>query len=215
MARVLNKSSTLLSGAKFQTKTECRIAVWDMLLEKKAARFPLPPHGRIPNFHGSETACRKVAELMKFRRAKAVFVAPDYVLKTLRELVLMTGKRLVVPLPKMQGFREISDVPSNMVGEAADPRGFRRFATGTGSPVGVFVQGAVAVDLRGNRIGKGRGYGDREFRILEERGLAGERCLKVCVVHDTQVCDDLSHLVRERDVSVNAIVTPKRIIRCA
>lgn len=153
--------------------------------------------------------------MMKFRRAKAVFVAPDYVLKTLRELVLIIGKRLVVPLPMMQGFREISDVPPSKVGEASSPRGFKTFATGTGCPVDVFVQGAVAVDLKGNRIGKGRGYGDREFRILTERGLAGEECLKVCVVHELQVYDDLSHLVRERDVAVNAIVTPKRIVKCA
>jgi len=151
---------------------------------------------------------------MKFRRAKAVFVAPDYVLKTLRELVLTMGKRLVVPLPMMQGFREISDVPPSKVGEASDPRGFKRFATGAGCPVDVFVEGAVAVDLKGNRVGKGRGYGDREFRILTEKGLAGEECLRVCVVHNLQVYDDLSHLVRERDVAVNVIVTPRRIVRC-
>jgi len=210
----LNGPSRPLSGGQFQSKNECRRAVWDMLLEKKAARYPLPPHGRIPNFHGSETACRKVAELRKFRRAKALFVAPDYVLKELRELVLMMGKRLIVPLPMMQGFLEISGVPPNKIGEATDPRGFRRFATRAASPVDVFVEGAVAVDLRGNRIGKGRGYGDREFRILTEIGLVGDGCLKVCVVHDMQVYDNLSYLVRESDVGVDAIVTPKRIIRC-
>jgi len=214
LARTLNRPSRALGGAKFQSKNECRRAVWDMMLERKVARYPLPPHGRIPNFHGSETACQKVAELRKFRRAKALFVAPDYVLKRLRELVLVTGKRLVVPLPMMQGFLEISDVPPNKIGEAADPRGFSRFATGTASPVDVFVEGAVAVDLKGNRIGKGRGYGDREFHTLTERGLVGEGCLKVCVVHDMQVYDNLSHLVRERDVRVDTIVTPRQVIGC-
>jgi 5-formyltetrahydrofolate cyclo-ligase len=35
-------------------KAAARKAVWDALTERKAARFPFPIHGRIPNFKGAE-----------------------------------------------------------------------------------------------------------------------------------------------------------------
>ncbi len=53
------------------------------------------------------------------------------------------------------------------------------------------IIGSVAVDLKGNRIGKGGGY-----------------------VHDLQVFEDISYLMEPHDEKVNFIVTPTRVISC-
>ncbi len=42
----------------FPDKHEARKAVWDRLQAERVARFPFPPHGRIPNFAGAEQAVR-------------------------------------------------------------------------------------------------------------------------------------------------------------
>ena len=41
------------------TKEKARQAAYEGLLAAKAARFPFPIHGRIPNFTGAEAAARR------------------------------------------------------------------------------------------------------------------------------------------------------------
>ena len=41
---------------KFTDKSAARQWVWDRLSNEGVARFPFPPHGRIPNFAGAEVA---------------------------------------------------------------------------------------------------------------------------------------------------------------
>ena len=80
--------------------------------------------------------------------------------------------------------------------------------------VGVFVQGCVAVDLNGNRIGKGTGYGDKEFSLLKQHNLLENDAINVVVAHDCQVFDDFSYLMGPHDVKADVILTPTRIIWC-
>jgi 5-formyltetrahydrofolate cyclo-ligase len=40
----------------FADKSAARQWVWDRLHAEGVARFPFPPHGRIPNFAGAEVA---------------------------------------------------------------------------------------------------------------------------------------------------------------
>jgi len=40
----------------FADKSAARQWVWDRLSAEGVARFPFPPHGRIPNFAGAEVA---------------------------------------------------------------------------------------------------------------------------------------------------------------
>ena len=50
----------------FADKSAARQWVWDRLSAEGVARFPFPPHGRIPNFAGAEVAAaghRQVALL--------------------------------------------------------------------------------------------------------------------------------------------------------
>ncbi len=203
----------------FESKEEVRRFVW-----RRIEAFALPPFpvtGRIPNFRGSKRACERIRELERYGKSKTVFSAPDSPLLTARKIVLDDGKNLLVVKPKMTGFLllkgEDFEKPST---KDVTIRGM----IGNGIPLGeddlarlgrveLFIQGCVAIDVKGNRIGKGSGYGDKEYWILKKYGLVKD-CLYVVVAHEVQVFDDLSHLMGEHDVKVNVILTPKKIIEC-
>lgn len=192
-----------------RSKSEIREEVWRKI--EKFSRFP-PPRGRIPNFVGAEKACEKLRELEEYRRAKVVFVAPDSPLHRARQIVLEDGKILVVPKPKFKGIvvveRKINPTISNMMkyGREVGVEELKKIGR-----VDVFVQGCVAVDLNGNRIGKGTGYGDQEYDFLRKNGLI-ENSLYVVVCHEIQVYKDFSHLAEEHDVRCDVILTPERIL---
>jgi len=46
----------------FETKDAARAHLWDALEAEGAARFPFPPHGRIPNFDGASDAAARLFE---------------------------------------------------------------------------------------------------------------------------------------------------------
>jgi 5-formyltetrahydrofolate cyclo-ligase len=68
------------------------------------------------------------------------------------------------------------------------------------------------VDIEGNRLGKGKGYGDREWSWLQTRDLLTNGCKIVTIVHDKQIVKDFSYLVEETDKKVDYILTPTKII---
>lgn len=47
----------------FTEKSAARQWVWDRLAAEGVARFPFPPHGRIPNFAGAELAAARFLEI--------------------------------------------------------------------------------------------------------------------------------------------------------
>jgi 5-formyltetrahydrofolate cyclo-ligase len=192
----------------FKSKKEVRDFVW-----KKLEKICFPqPYGRIPNFYGARKACERIRDLSEYKRAGIIFSAPDGVLLRLREITLEDGKLLLVALPKMKDFRLVSENVRPTI-RAMERVGKKVDFTVLKGSVSVFAQGCVAVDLKGNRIGKGSGYGDREYEILASRGLFSPNPLYVVVAHDLQVFDDLSHLAEEHDVRADVILTPTRTIR--
>ena len=177
-------------------------------------KFP-PPRGRIPNFKGAEKACRKLLEIKEFWRTEGVFSAPDSVLRKAREICLEKGKTLLIAKPHLKGFLLLKNTEPK---RSSTISGMMKYGVEVSIPsidirIGLFLQGCVAVDVYGNRIGKGKGYGDEEFRMLERAGLITENCPVVVIAHDVQVFDDLSYLVDKRDVPADIILTPTRIIR--
>jgi 5-formyltetrahydrofolate cyclo-ligase len=72
----------------------------------------------------------------------------------------------------------------------------------------LIVEGSVAVDLRGHRLGKGGGYGDVEIATLKR--MFGEIPI-VTTVHDIQVVENVPF--EEKDEKVSILVTPTRVIR--
>lgn len=200
-------------------KSEIRERVWDALESSGEARFPYPPHGRIPNFAGAADASDRLSELPEWQRSKAVKANPDAPQLPVRRRALGAGTIVYVAVPrlreKMPFLRldpaEIEDIAhATTIGGSAE----------VGKPVGTeemetidcIVSGSVAVTENGARVGKGEGYSDLEYAILAESGLVDSETVVVSTVHEYQVLrEDVA--VEPHDVPLDVIVTPERTIR--
>ena len=75
----------------FPDKSTARQWVWDRLAAECVARFPFPPHGRIPNFAGAELAAARLLEIEPWKSATAIKVNPDLPQRPLRAEALRRG----------------------------------------------------------------------------------------------------------------------------
>jgi len=197
-----------------KAKKLLREGIWTKLETSGSARFPLPCYGRIPNFAGSEKAAEQVKLLEEWKNAKVVFVNPDYAQRKVREYALLDGKILVMASPRLKRGYVVVD-PKNVKGIenfASTIRGAFKYGKMV-SPQGMpkpdlIIEGSVAVDVNGHRLGKGHGYGDVEIEALKR--MFGEIPV-VTTVHDIQVVDVVPF--EEKDEKVSLIVTPTRLIR--
>ncbi len=160
--------------------------------ESDLVSFPRPCFGRIPNFKDAYLASQRLRSLPEFQTAKGIFSAPDGVLKEARRITLQAGKALIVALPHMTDFLEIAG--KEFQDKAITINSFRRYGKPPKTEVEIFLQGSVAVDLKGNRLGKGKGYGDKEYEILKAMGLIKKKPIVITIVHDCQVFEDFSYL---------------------
>lgn len=71
------------------------------------------------------------------------------------------------------------------------------------SDIEMIIVPAVAYDVRGNRVGRGKGFYDRL--------LADARALKVGVGYDFQVVDEIDS--EPHDVGVDVVITESRVLR--
>ena len=201
---------------RFRSKSAAREAVWDALEREGVARFPFPPHGRIPNFAGAREAAERLFESDLVRGVRRIKINPDAPQRFVRELALRHGMTVVVATPRLRGgFREFDParIPKSQLAAAASLSRGSKFARGVPlqklRPVDLIVVGSVAVTRRGHRCGKGEGYADLEFAILRE---LGHRAVKVVTtVHPLQIVE--SFPADEHDLPVSAIVTPEQVIR--
>ncbi|MBL7553301.1 5-formyltetrahydrofolate cyclo-ligase [Frankia sp. AgB1.9] len=130
------------------------------------------------------------------------------------KLLYTAVPRLAAPLP----FYELDPAtltvpPDEAVSHQAAARLGRPVDVAAMRPVDLIVCGSVAVDLRGVRVGKGAGYTDLEFALLQEAGLITPTTTIATTVHDLQVLDEELPATRH-DVSVDLIVTPTQVIAC-
>jgi 5-formyltetrahydrofolate cyclo-ligase len=195
-------------------KQQLREKIWSEMERSGIAVFPLPCKGRIPNFSGASIASEKLRQLEEWRKAKVIFVNPDSPQQKVRENALLDGKILVMASPRLRrGFILID--PAKVKGKerfASTIKGAFKFGTETNSfpKPDLIVEGSVAVDLHGHRLGKGHGYGDMEIDILKR--MFGEIPIAT-TVHDMQVVEAVPF--EEKDEKVSLIVTPTRVIRIA
>jgi len=196
-----------------EEKAKLRERIWKIMEEKKIARYPLPPYNKIPNFEGSEEAAEKIREIEIYRKAKVVVTNPDFPQKKVREYVLKDGKILIMASPRLkQGYLQIN--PEEVKGKeefASTIKGAFKYGKRLKEipKPDLIVTGCVAVDERGNRLGKGGGYGDREINFFKSK--FGEIPV-LTTVHEIQIVEKVP--VEENDTRVDFIVTPKRIIEC-
>lgn len=200
-------------------KQAIREAVWKAMEEKDVAAFPRPVFGRIPNFKGAEEACKKLASLEVFRRARVVKINPDAPQRPCREAALAGGKLLVMPTPRIrEGFLLLdpSAIPRQAYREASTIGGAFKW----GRPVkpwdlpevDLVIIGSVAVNpSTGRRLGKSHGYAELEWGMLSALGKVGEETPVATTVHDLQLVD--GDVPREPfDLPVDIVATPTRVV---
>ena len=75
----------------FADKSAARQWVWDRFSAEGVARFPFPPHGRIPNFVGAQVAAARLLDIEPWKSATAIKVNPDSPQRPLRAEALRRG----------------------------------------------------------------------------------------------------------------------------
>lgn len=200
---------------KFRSKNAAREWVWNALESERVARFPFPPHGRIPNFAGARDAAEKLFESDLVKGVRRIKVNPDAPQRYVRELALRSGITVVVATPRLRGgFREFDPkrIPKSQIAAAASLSRGKKFGADVPleklRPVDLIVVGSVAVTRDGHRAGKGEGYADIEFAILRE---LGHKAVKVVTtVHPLQIVGGFPP--DAHDLPVSAIITQDEII---
>ncbi len=200
-------------------KEALRERIWDELEESGAARFPFPPHGRIPNFAAAAAAASRLTELNAWRTATTLKANPDAPQLPVRRRALRAGRTLFMAVPRLREpdcFVELDPARIEDTDAAATVSAMDDY----GQPVGpahvpeidLIVTGSVAVTPSGARVGKGEGYSDLEYAILHEFGLVSPSTPVVSTVHELQVVTE-NIPVETHDVPIDLIVTPDRTIR--
>ncbi|WP_049982846.1 5-formyltetrahydrofolate cyclo-ligase [Halorubrum sp. BV1] len=83
-------------------KQAVREAVWDAFDEGDQARFPFPPHDRIPNFAGADAACERLTATPEWAAARTLKCNPDAPQLPVRRAALRAGKTLYVAQPRLR-----------------------------------------------------------------------------------------------------------------
>jgi 5-formyltetrahydrofolate cyclo-ligase len=201
--------------AGFQDKQAARDHVWDALENEGEARFPFPPHGRIPNFAGAPEAARRLVDHPLLADAETVKVNPDAPQRFVRQALLEAGVEVYVPTPRLRGgFHRLDPAAIDEV-DHEDAAKLSRMddhsqpASLEEMPeMDAIVAGSVAVTDEGHRAGKGEGYSDLEYAILRELGHPPAPV--ATSVHPLQVVDEVPR--EPTDVPLSLIVTPDRVL---
>ncbi len=199
-------------------KQDQRERIWDELEESGVARFPYPPHGRIPNFENAADAAERLAATPQWQDAAVIKSNPDSPQLPVRRRALREGTVVYMAVPRLREekcFLRLDPTEIDDIDHAATIGGSAELGTQVGpeemSAVDLIVAGSVAVDETGGRIGKGEGYSDLEFALLREFGLVDDETTTVTTVHERQVVDETIPTT-PLDVSLDVVVTPERTI---
>lgn len=198
-------------------KSKIREYIWKLMDERGVAKFPLPPHGRIPNFIGAEETAVKIRNLDVYKKANVIKVSPDSPQKPIRMAILSDDKTLVMPTPRLRGGFILIDgrSVSGNLSFIATIKGALRYGKEVYPDelpeVNLIITGSVAVTLNGRRLGKGGGYSELEYGILRELNKVDDNIPIISNIHELQI---VNWIPRDPyDITLDYIVTPKRIVR--
>jgi len=202
-------------------KERVRNLIWSTLENNNLSkpnsfeRPPKSPYGRIPGFSGSTEAAKMLRSTEEWQNAEVIFSSPDSAQIKIREYALLDKKLLIMASPKLKdGFLLIDPFSVKGNEEAASTiDGAFKFGKKIHEfpQVDLVVEGSVAVDKSGNRLGKGGGYGDREIsELISEKAILISTPV-VTTVHEIQIIDEVP--TEEHDQKINMIITPERVIR--
>jgi 5-formyltetrahydrofolate cyclo-ligase len=201
-------------------KQRIREEVWARLERARAALFP-GARGRIPNFRGAAAAADRLAATAEWRRARAIKCNPDAPQRPVRLRALREGKLVYMAVPCLRQKKcfwelEPARLKANDLAIAATISGAARLARAVHPRdlphIDLVVAGSVAVNRRGDRIGKGGGYSDLEYAIGREVGVIDGKTSIATTVHVLQMLErELP--VTDHDFSLDLIATPDEVIR--
>lgn len=205
-----------LTERVFDNKEDARNWVWDRLQAEGLARFPFPPHGRIPNYVDADLAANRLFEQAPWQDSRDIKVNPDSPQRAVRLLALQKGIRVYVPTPRLTGGFHLLDPEAIAPGDyqaAATLKSMadysRPLALSEMPQLDAIVTGCAAVTRAGKRCGKGEGYSDIEFALLRELGHAPVPV--ATTVHDAQLVTDFP--IEANDLPLSLICTPTDVIR--
>jgi 5-formyltetrahydrofolate cyclo-ligase len=149
----------------FADKSAARQWVWDRLVAEGVARFPFPPHGRIPNFAGAEVAAARLFNIEPWKSATAIKVNPDSPQRPLRAEALRRGITVFVPTPRLRGgFKKLDPrrVPPDKIEEATSLSRGNRWSEEVASRKCRSSTPSSAAPTRSHVMG-GKGEGDSDI----------------------------------------------------
>jgi 5-formyltetrahydrofolate cyclo-ligase len=202
-------------------KQQIRSRVWNAL-EASGASSAGEVQGRIPDFVGAEEAAARLAGLGEWNGARVVKVVPDRPQRPVRRRALEAGKLVYLAVPRLATEEPFVELDPSRLTVSSEDASVPAVALEVGRPIApeqmrpvdVVVLGSVAVNRRGQRIGKGAGYADLELALLADAGLLGDHTAVVTTVHDSQVLD-AEWAEAPHDGRVDLIVTPTRTLVCS
>ena len=205
-----------------EEKESIRKSIYDKLFNEGQSLRPNGDYGKIPNFKGSDIAAELLAGSDEWKNSKTIFCSPDSAQIPVRYLALKENKNLIMASPNLEhGYLYLEGNKLNgKEREASTKEGafnhcskFFDFGEGSSFDIAIdmVVEGSVGVDRSGNRIGKGKGYGDREIEDLFNKNLINEDTPLITTIHPFQLID---HIPMEcHDRRLNMIVSTDEIIR--
>jgi 5-formyltetrahydrofolate cyclo-ligase len=201
-----------------QTKEQLRKIVWQLLQQRKVARFP-GADGRIPNFIGAEACAKLLAQTSYWQAARYLKVNPDSPQRAIRQRALADGKVIYMAVPRLRAEKPFIELDPAKLKCSPYAASSIKGAGKYGRPITIeeikridlVVCGSVAVNRRGARVGKGGGYSDLEFALLTEAKKIRRQTPIVTSVHPLQIVDEEIPMT-EHDIPLDAIVTPDQVI---
>ena len=198
-----------------EEKESIRKSIYDLLFQNGFSNRPNGDYGKIPDFKGSDIAAELLATTEEWKNAKTIFSSPDSAQIPVRYLALRDNKDLIMASPNLShGYLFLEGANIVEKREAATKEGAFSHCTErdlSNIKIDLVVEGSVGVDKSGHRIGKGKGFADREIEDLFKRGSIDERTPIATTIHPLQLRE---HIPTEiHDQKINMIVTIREIIR--
>jgi 5-formyltetrahydrofolate cyclo-ligase len=202
-----------------RSKDTIRRSVWTAMDRDGISRFP-GAQGRIPNFADARGGAERLAQHPAWKRAKAIKANPDAPQTHSRRLALEQGKTLIMAVPRLRDhhpFRLLdpSKLAKKDLREAATIKGALKHGKVIDleqvPKLDLILTGSVAVNLEGERVGKGGGFSDLEYALLAEARKVSDRTVVATTVHPVQILNEPLPTTAH-DITVDLVVTPRAAI---
>lgn len=203
-------------------KESIRKSIYDKLFKEGQSLRPNGDYGKIPDFKGKDIAAELLASTDEWKQSETIFCSPDSAQIPVRYLALKEKKNLIMASPNLEhGYLYLEGNQLNGKEEDASTKegAFKhcsRFFDFGGDEsfeiaIDMLVEGSVGVDKLGNRIGKGKGFADREIEDLFNKNLIDENTPLVSTIHPFQLVEHVP--MEDHDMKLNMIVSTDEVIR--